>query len=223
MRKIHNSFLRKEKKKTFSPPGLPRMEAGWRCRVGWGPSFWCSSRPACQCQVCRWGSWPGRPARRLYSFRTGSPKTLRSRWTLRCRCLPASPRETRNGNLTERRRTVSMELKEERRSDHKRTNCKQYRCRSALQVEAFLLYLEGQEICFLNKRMNKYTYSSIDVLYLDKRKTRLHVFTVNHTSIKTCTSFYWLKAPLFSWFSFFMIVSYAIFWCFTPSIVFQLF
>lgn len=83
-------------------PGLPWRAAGWRCRWGWAPSSLCSSPPACRCPVCRWGSWPARLARRLYSSRTCSPKTPRSRWTRRCRSLPASPPAWRNGNLKHR-------------------------------------------------------------------------------------------------------------------------
>lgn len=80
-------------------PRFPWMAAGLRCRWDWGPSFWCSSRPPCRCQVYRSGSWPGRPAQRLYSSRTCSLKTRRSRWTRRCRSWPSSHLVWRNGNL----------------------------------------------------------------------------------------------------------------------------
>lgn len=80
-------------------PGPPWTVAGWRCRWGWGRSSWCSSRPACRCQVYRWGSWPGRLARPPCSCRTCSLKTRRARWTRRRRCPTAWPPASRSGSL----------------------------------------------------------------------------------------------------------------------------
>lgn len=140
-------------------PGPPWTVVGWRCRWGWGQSSWCSSRPACRCQVYRWGSWPGRLARPLCLSRTCSLKTLHARWTRRCLCLTASPPVSHSGNLNIQRKERGGEGDRESESDYRLEEADRLRgkkcalllntvlhlCRSLHQVGDFSLCLRVWE------------------------------------------------------------------------------